>query len=228
MNKEINKDLDILGKTVLQSIQGYKGFEKAVIAGGYTRDLVLGGAFKDIDIFVPVLSIENGKNFLNNLPEGWKLINNKPIQTIKDKYKLIERVLNILDFKYLEVFDVQIMNTTVDSKDFPEDCIHKFSYGIDQCWSSGEEIKSSKEFQFDWTYSRATLLKLQHLEQLPVHMKKFFRLQEKYPYLNFHCSNLEIRRQKGSEVKINPKYSLNANELAELQSYLQPPMSDNF
>lgn len=44
---------NVIGVTVLQELKKFEGFEDAVIAGGFVRDGILGGEFKDIDIFFP-------------------------------------------------------------------------------------------------------------------------------------------------------------------------------
>lgn len=44
----------IVGITALQELRKFPGFENAIIAGGFVRDSLMGGSFKDLDIFVPV------------------------------------------------------------------------------------------------------------------------------------------------------------------------------
>jgi len=46
--------MQTIGISTLQDIRKFKGFENAVIAGGFVRDSILGGEPTDIDIFVPV------------------------------------------------------------------------------------------------------------------------------------------------------------------------------
>lgn len=62
-----------VGLAALQEIRTFKGFEKAVIAGGFVRDSILGGDFSDIDIFVP---IPKGSSFRStverNFVKGYK------------------------------------------------------------------------------------------------------------------------------------------------------------
>lgn len=46
----------VVGITALQELRKFKGFENAIIAGGFVRDSIMGGTIKDLDIFVPVKS----------------------------------------------------------------------------------------------------------------------------------------------------------------------------
>lgn len=61
----------IVGITALQELRKFKGFENAIIAGGFVRDSLMGGKFKDLDIFIPVSS----ENEFKGIVEGhFKLI----------------------------------------------------------------------------------------------------------------------------------------------------------
>ena len=49
----------IVGVTALQEIRKFKGFESAIIAGGFIRDSIMGGEIKDLDIFISCVDIES-------------------------------------------------------------------------------------------------------------------------------------------------------------------------
>jgi len=61
-----------VGIVALQEIRSYKGFENAILAGGYVRDSILGGDFSDIDIFVPLTTKSLSALLRDNYEMGWK------------------------------------------------------------------------------------------------------------------------------------------------------------
>lgn len=49
----------IVGITALQELRTFRGFENAIIAGGFVRDSLLGGKVKDLDVFIPCRSYDD-------------------------------------------------------------------------------------------------------------------------------------------------------------------------
>lgn len=54
----------VVGITALQELRKFKGFEAAIIAGGFVRDSVLGGSIKDLDIFIPCDGLDGFKRII--------------------------------------------------------------------------------------------------------------------------------------------------------------------
>lgn len=50
---------DVVGRSALEELRKFPGFEEAIIAGGFCRDSALGGKIKDLDIFVPCTDIDD-------------------------------------------------------------------------------------------------------------------------------------------------------------------------
>lgn len=60
----------VIGQSVLQEFRKLKGFEEAIIAGGFCRDSILGGPVKDVDVFVPALNFSDFEHkIIDNLDE---------------------------------------------------------------------------------------------------------------------------------------------------------------
>jgi len=78
---------NIIGISALQELRKVKGFENAIIAGGFCRDSILGGEFKDIDIFIPCQSSDEFEN----------LIYSTLGETVKTEVEVISKV----DYDYL-------------------------------------------------------------------------------------------------------------------------------
>lgn len=197
MNKDFDRKLDIIGMTVLDRVRNQKGFTDAIIAGGYCRDLILGGPFKDVDIFTPSLKDNDAVYELASHPPKDFVLKDHKVKIDKKPYGN-KRLISVLDLVYLESVPVQIIATNYPDKDFANKCVSDFSFGIDQVWASSEEIQYTDAFNSDTRFNKATLLvdKLDISEELPVHMKKFLRLQEKYPNLVFYCPQLSFNGKK--------------------------------
>lgn len=61
---------NIVGISALQDLKEFKGFEEAIIAGGFCRDGILGGPFKDLDIFIPAKNTSDFKKIVENAYES--------------------------------------------------------------------------------------------------------------------------------------------------------------
>lgn len=78
--------MQTIGISALQDIRKFKGFENAVIAGGFVRDSILGGEPTDIDIFVPV---RDSKEFIRILDEALGIEPKTNIEKKKEAYKYL-------------------------------------------------------------------------------------------------------------------------------------------
>ena len=217
--------LDVLGQTILQDVHGYAGFENAVIAGGYCRDQILGGKFKDVDIFVPTPEIADFKRFLEKLPDEWVLLNRNPIQKHQRRngghYELVERVDEILNFKFMEAVDIQIILSKYENNEkFGQAVVEDFSYGIDQAYSNGEDITVTGIFADDKADGYATLV-AKGVDQynLPGHMAKYFRLNEKYPEMFvWRCPSIEFKDAPKDQGLFRPKkFAQNVRDFRNVQ-----------
>lgn len=191
--------IDIIGKQILNDIKTLPGCDKAVIAGGFCRDAILNGDWKDVDIFVPAKGF---KRF--DLPKHYEWYT-----APKESYEgqLLKQVLDIL---FLGSVRIQLIAYDLPEKDFGKELVSHFNYGIDQAWTEdGEKILYSDKFSEDMQNGQITLLKKCSVDDLPNVIDKFLRLKKKYPnqYFKFNCPNLywkdspAIGKQNIKEVK---------------------------
>lgn len=175
--------IDIIGKQILNDIKTLPGCDKAIIAGGFCRDAILGGDWKDVDIYVPSKGF---KKF--DLPKhyDWYRI---PKETYAGQ--LLKQVL---DIRYLGAVNIQLISYDLPEKDFGKNLVDQFNYGIDQAWTEdGETIHRSDRFLEDEYSSTITLLKECSIDELPKVIDKYLRLKKKYDHkynFRFKCPNL--------------------------------------
>jgi hypothetical protein len=182
------KMIDIIGQLLLTELKKIEGFEHAVIAGGMVRDSHLGGDWKDIDVFTPHQWKENLEK-INLVKDG-----NQPDlkgydgQFIGDFY--------VVNYKYHDTIPVQIIQSPFkdNSKEYGEQLIERFNYGIDQAYWDGQKEGSTDLFKQDVKYGTATLCRLDNISDLPEAISKFSRLKEKYPHCTFNSNILEIKK----------------------------------
>lgn len=175
--------IDIIGKQILNDIKTLPGCDKAIIAGGFCRDAILGGDWKDVDIYVPSKGF---KKF--DLPKhyDWYRI---PKETYAGQ--LLKQVLDIC---YLGAVNIQLIAYDLPEKNFGKNLVDQFNYGIDQAWTEdGETIHRSDRFLEDEYSSTITLLKECSIDELPKVIDKYLRLKKKYDHkydFRFKCPNL--------------------------------------
>ena len=175
--------IDIIGKQILNDVKTLPGCDKAIIAGGFCRDAILGGDWKDVDIYVPSKGF---KKF--DLPKHY------------DWYKMPKETYagqllkQVLDIRYLGAVNIQLIAYDLPEKDFGKNLVGQFNYGIDQAWTEdGETIHKSDKFLDDEFNGTITLLKECSIEELPKVIDKYLRLKKKYDHkynFRFKCPNL--------------------------------------
>lgn len=197
-------EMNVLGLSVLQDIKKFKGFEEAIIGGGFVRDHIMRGTFSDIDIFVPVTSQDQITKIISKINQPFDKCNYTPF----NRYSALVSPVFKYDTKYMGidvdiVFEIYDDKTRIRNPSFGDYVVSRFSYGIDMTWYDGD-IHYSKEFNYDYHNHTATLLMLEHIRMLPAAINKFNRLNDKYPGWNFHfaCPLLTLNKEnKKEEVK---------------------------
>lgn len=198
--------IDLLGKEILKEIQKVPGFEKAVIAGGFCRDHILGGDWKDIDVFFPCKDISTFKHKIKNIIAAnlprFSFVETKLGYNETGGWKA-ENLLGLAEFYYLDAIEIQIMGYKLHEEDFGKNVSAEFSYGIDQAWTEDcKEIKTSVRFDSDKQNKTATLLSKCDISVLPRHIEKFLRLNKKYKNkFTFRCPDLMFKDYK-PETKV--------------------------
>lgn len=188
---------DIIGTSCLKDIREL-GFPEAIIAGGMARDHILGGDWTDIDVYV---SSSRKKwhyvidKFLTEGAVKFKYIDEPSIRLPED-YKFTQKLVGVLNLEYLGGIKVQVMAYDLPLDEFGSNVIKEFNYGIDQVYYDGKEVIGSEEFEKDQINETATLLKLDSVNSLPKAMKKFLKLQDKYPDVKFQCPLIEVKTEE--------------------------------
>lgn len=212
----------VIGETALQELKKVESFKDAVIAGGYVRDSILGGIFKDIDIFIPA---RNSHEFIDIVNRAFTT-KPKPVEfrinNTTGKYDAFPALKGAIgnftefsdyddneymtynnnyigkfDCKYMGSIPAQIMGHKFDSKkmsNFGDHVVNDFSYWIDQAYFDGSQVVESENFKKDRDNGTATLCRLEMIEHLPHALKKFERLKEKYPLFEFRSNILKIEQ----------------------------------
>lgn len=206
--------IDLLGRTILQEIQKVPGFEGAVIAGGFCRDHILGGNWKDIDIFYPNHKDIFGmaKKLSEAKIENFDILDTLESYDLRNRW-ISKKFVGLINCEYLGAIRVQIIGYNLPKEDFGKNVVSEFSYGIDQAWTEdGETIKVSDAFTKDKNYGTATLLIPCKIPELPGNINKFLRLQKKYPNrFSFSCPDLEFKKRP-TENKQNRSVTNGTNQ----------------
>lgn len=175
--------IDIIGKQILNDVKTLPGCGGAIIAGGFCRDAILGGDWKDVDIYVPSKGF---KKF--DLPKHYDWYR-MPKETYAGQ--LLKQVL---DIRYLGAVNIQLISYDLPEKNFGKNLVDQFNYGIDQTWTEdGETIHRSDRFLEDEYNGTITLLKECSIDELPKVIDKYLRLKKKYDHkynFRFKCPNL--------------------------------------
>jgi len=177
-----NRKQMIIGQALLQQIKQF--IPDAVIAGGYVRDHVLGGKFKDIDVFIPV------KNFQSfNLTLSKLKIDGLTKADVINQYKGY-KTFYTSDFLFHNI-PVQIIGHRITEGGFAERLLESFNYDIDKMYYDGTDTIISDVAEVDKKNKTCTLSSLKEMSYLTTALKKYERFKEKYPGYKFKCSGLE-------------------------------------
>ena len=213
-------EIDVLGQSVYQDLLALPPFADSIIAGGYIRDIVLGGTFTDIDIFTPVLNVRMWLDTLENEylstqvvedPETSrkkveaylgkdKHFTNIKYSTSRSKGYNFSTFKQLIECKYMGI-DIDIIAVPFTKKPelFPEYVLNTFNYHVDKMYYNGKIVISKEAFS-DVQSNSATLCKLDSMSELPNAFKKFEKMRVKYPHLVFGSTCLELK--KGIEKSI--------------------------
>lgn len=178
--------------TTLQMIRD-KGFETAIIAGGYLRDTYHEKRVTDIDIYL------EWRDARADAPRAvhehddwityWQRVFNEDVEvwSAYSKYGTDEArqegILAVWDvFSHKGMFNIIMLNT--DPIQFVEET---FDFGICKAYTDGNKVHYSKEFIADSRNNTITLVaKNISTEQLAYSMKTHLpRIQAKYPGYRF-------------------------------------------
>lgn len=169
--------MDPLGKDIFDKLKA-ADIGNTIIAGGFIRDYILGGRFKDVDVF-----ISGGKDEHINAFFEW-FHNQKEFTNLKDMtaYGHYESVSKyVFDMKYLGTIPVQVI--LCDSFDSIK-LVDEFDFNINKCFYDGELVILDT-CQRDLENYTATLSNVKSMESFTRHMERFSRWKAKYPKLRF-------------------------------------------
>lgn len=197
---------------IYNQIKQVRGFEESIVAGGYLRDIVLGGTPNDLDIAVPIS--DWGQNeFIrrvealraSNIP-GLSIV---PVEQFTDQYHKGADFLGKFDATWTDeqgnVLEIDICGHNKISDDFASDHLNCFDFDINKVYSNGGLIITTPEFDNDFANNTCTLAWIYHDDpnQLPHYIGRYLKLKEKYPHLEF--------RSKYALFKILPVHQDNLN-----------------
>lgn len=126
----------------LKAIQKFD--ERAVVAGGYLRDIMLGVQPKDVDIWI-----------YNRLPK--ELVLDLP----PDSYKVLRRIPIQNSFAMKRIVSVEWKGITFDIiqlRDPTVRAIDRFDFGLNQVWYDGTSLHTTKAFDNDQKAETITYL----------------------------------------------------------------------
>lgn len=180
-------------------IKEQEGFEFSVVAGGWIRDLYMDGQPTDLDVFIPCKNQADFKKKVLNLD-----IEDLEINEFLDAhaYDISSEFVGKFDAKYNGI-DIDLCGyiyTRPHPFSFTNDLVSTFNFDIDKCWYDGVIFDRMDVARSDAQSRVATLSKLgMNPYDLVRSVKKFERLQEKYPDLMF-SHKLEIKERNFWEM----------------------------
>lgn len=171
------------------------GFENSIVAGGFIRDSVMGGPIKDLDIFIPCTNQEDFIKKVKTL-EGTGILEVNTKEITQDDYSFDTKFAGKYDGKAGQI-DIDLCGYIYLQKHpfgFAESVLDSFHYDIDQGYSTGAYPIVTVNQQRDINNRTATLARIKDPGNILHCVRKFDRLQAKYPDLRFNCQ-LDIRER---------------------------------
>lgn len=207
--------MDIIVKTMLDFVQGQKGYENSVLAGGAVRDYFLGIEPKDYDIVVPYTSFDGRTKLLMNIMKEFDIGEKKEkgVEYADSRQQI--RGVDGFEFEGKK-FDI-IVRQLDDDEDFGKRVVETFDYGYNMAYYDGLVIHDDNEkFRYDrdnWTYS---LHNLEKISNLPKAIQRYNDLNKRLEDvgrggLHFRATCLEIKGEKEEKYTIKWKTSTAGN-----------------
>ena len=162
----------------LKDIQ--KTFPDAVIAGGCLRDLDLGRAPKDIDIFVPRTTHESVELYLSTFNKEDILRDFKSYGNFANKD--VARVVTMTHSQLkADGLNVELIAVDVDKTNV----MSRFDFGICQICYDGDLIKYTGHYLNDKIVKRFRLLRCDNQEQFDRSLRRWESIKSRYEDFTF-------------------------------------------
>lgn len=107
------------------------------------------------------------------------------------------------DCKYMGSIQTDIIGYKYsgEGSQFGEFLMDEFHYWIDRAYFNGIDTITTEEFDRDSRNNTATLCDLKSIDKLPGAMKKFFKLQEKYPHFMWRTTAIQLKKEDDNKEK---------------------------
>lgn len=149
---------------------------RAILAGGYLRDCLLGREPKDIDIFVPhEPGVEDGR-FECIRADGTGFVAT-PMMGAAEYMERTE-VSGIWDVRG---FDLPVQIVMLEPGLDPVERAELHDFGICQVWHDGAELHTTDSFEMDKAMQTFTLCHCEDEREYKRSMRRWERLRVKYP-----------------------------------------------
>lgn len=191
--------MDPIGQDVLSKLKSYHPmYENAVIAGGFVRDHILGGAFKDIDVFYPAKS-NNKQDSINDFFDSLDNISNEQFKKdfefdaiigteVDQNYDGAKGLVSVVQLKYQKTIPVQLMayNLEIENNEsFAQSLLKTFDFDICKLYFNGDDLFVSKEAERDIETYTATLSYAKDQNSFMKSIQRYHRWKDRYPDLKF-------------------------------------------
>lgn len=191
--------MDVIVKGILDFIQGHKGYEDTVIAGGAVRDEIFNLLPNDYDFCIPIKNRKDLTNLSGIIQKEFGVSPKKndgyenPVISFVFEGKKIDLIGHYYDGE--------------SDKDFATQTIESFDYGLNMVYFNGSQICDDHEkFQSDKEYNEMSLWHLDGIQYLPKAMARFNRFNERTGgNLIFRAPCLSILDQPEPKKKLNIK-----------------------
>lgn len=221
--------MDPIGQDILSRVKNNRNYEHAIIAGGYVRDMVLGGKFKDVDIFIPDYKRSSGS--FDKIDDLFEFIESDSL--FKFKEVLSKNNSNydsdflVISATFREVIPVQFMLTKIGPDNFVEDLFKTFDFDLCKCYYNGEKQIITPEAERDIYSNTATLSYVKDMNAFSKSMTRFASWKIKYPNLKFKTNYILTTReeQRKRDENIKRYYEEYYRNPAKVGTYSFDPLS---